>query len=146
MNIQQMKQTQQQISWPELIITAEGLKEQFTEIVIKTLKQAFIENVYDIVWSNFYNNDEDITTEKIDIKVEELIRNNKAPLISEYLWKTPENQIEVVLNKEKINDDVIWEVMEIISNNLERLSNNNFVPLGKPLSFTSHELAHLFRQ
>jgi len=76
-------QIQQTLSWPEIIITAEGLKEDFVEVTIKTLKQSFIENVYDYVWTQ--TQDHDMSISEIDAEVERLIRQEKTYPISEYI-------------------------------------------------------------
>lgn len=141
MKTQQTTQTHFQRSLCDLYFLADAENEPFQELTIKTLKEAYIENIYNIVFSSLENP----TLEEVDEQVSKLLLQNKTFPLSEYVWFTPWG-IEVALNREKITDEIIYETIELVSRYLDKTDKQTWFPLSEPISFELTDVRNYLRQ
>lgn len=126
------------ISWSDVYFYAEANKEPFQDVNIVTLKSYFTDKAYDITITELGMEDNDTLRKRTC----EIIDNGQV-LVSEHV-KVSSEGIRVVIDCAEVNDDVVWNALDMLATALETLEGScGKVIFGEPKSFKSTEISWL---
>ena len=124
------------VDWPQLIFDADALKEPFNDIHVITTKCKVVERVYDALFG---------------VAGKELLHSTMPlhliPTIDHTLMSIHESvtlshsTIQVCVNTKEVTDDVIWQVMDMVSDALVQLDGKcGTVTYGDAIQYSGNEI------
>jgi len=125
------------INWPSVYFTAELSGEAFQDVNVVTLKNYYVDKVYELAIDKVGM--DPLLIEKCALKM----LNSNLVTVREFVKVTP-NKIIVVINSENVNDDAIWLALDRVAIALDKLDGTTgTIPFSEYVSFTTTDITWL---
>ncbi len=126
------------ISWPDLYFTAAASREHFDDVTVVTLKSYLAEKAYDVAIADVGVED----SEKLRTRVKKIV-DSRYIHVTEHV-KVSRDGIRVVIDCDVIDDDTVWEALNMLSKALEKLEGaTGKIHFGPATTFTTSEITWL---
>lgn len=108
----QSQQMSNNISWPDLLISAESDRELFEDVRIVTAKSQFYEEVYELAIMRLVQASKSLDTDAIN-KMAALIIDEHNPYITEYAIINDDGAL-ICIDVDQITDDTMWSALDML--------------------------------
>lgn len=130
-----------EINWPNLYFAASAFRDPFEDVTVVTAKSEFVNLVYKAAADAVYNHDCSLTTKRVSIVAEALIRTEK--IYVQECVTVNQAGITVCLDVPSVEgDDVMWKALDFVSKALDQLAGDyGTVFFSDPLKFTLDDVS-----